>query len=171
VRLAEQLLALSRLDAEAAVARDVVDLATVVRGVLSQVAGAAIAKGQDLHFDAADEAIDVEGDAALLAVLVRNLADNAIRYAPDAAPIRVAVQREGGRVVLVVENGGMAPSPEEMAHFGERFFRALGTGESGSGLGLSIARRIAQLHHAQIGLSVSPRLGGLRVTVSFAAMS
>jgi two-component system, OmpR family, sensor histidine kinase QseC len=105
----------------------------------------------------------------MLAVLVRNLADNAIRYAPAAAAIRVAVRREGDHVVLVVENGGAAPSREEMARLGERFFRALGTGESGSGLGLSIVRRIAQLHRAEVGFSVSSQLGGLRVTVSFAA--
>lgn len=169
VRLAEQLLALSRLDAEAGAETHVVDLAAIAHGVLAQLANAAIAKGQELRFDAPDDAFDVAGDAALLAVLVRNLADNAIRYAPAAAAIRVAVQREADRVVLVVENGGAAPAPEEMARLGERFFRTLGTGESGSGLGLSIARRIAQLHHAEIGYSVSPQLGGLRVTVSFAA--
>lgn len=171
VRLAQQLLALSRLDAEGRIERNAVDLANVVRLELAQLANAAIAKGQELRFDAPDEGSNVAGDAALLEVLVRNLADNAIRYAPAAAAIRVAVQREGDRVVLAVENGGAAPSPEEMTRLGERFFRALGTGESGSGLGLSIARRIAQLHQAGIEFSVSPQLGGLRVTVSFAAAS
>jgi two-component system sensor histidine kinase QseC len=171
VRLAEQLLALSRLDAETAAAHGVVDLAGVTRGVLAALANAAIAKRQELRFDAADAPANVTGDAALLSVLVRNLADNAIRYATEGAEIRVAMERKDGRIVLAVDNGGAPPSAEEMKRFGERFYRALGTGASGSGLGLSIATRIAQLHHAELQFDVSPQLGGLRVQVSFPAAS
>jgi two-component system, OmpR family, sensor histidine kinase QseC len=74
-------------------------------------------------------------------------------------------------VVLTVENSGAALAQQDMTHLGERFFRVLGTAESGSGLGLSIVRRIAQLHRADLALSPSPRLGGLRATVSFPAAS
>ena len=56
-------------------------------------------------------------------------------------------------------------TPEEQARLGERFFRVLGTGQSGSGLGWSIIQRIARLHHLQVGTDTSSGLGGLRVTV------
>lgn len=171
VRLVEQLLALSRLDAESAPARQAVDLVVLVRGVLAPLASVAIAKRQDLRFDEPGSPCEVVGDAALLGALVRNLAENAIRYAPAGAPVRVALARHADRVLLVVENGGPAPASADIARFGERFFRVLGTGESGSGLGLSIVRRVAELHRAEVEFSVSPQLGGLRVEISFPSTS
>lgn len=166
-RLAEQLLALSRLDAELGASQHVVELGGLARGVLAQLAQAAIAKGQDLQFDAPDAAFEIAGDPTLLAILVRNLADNAIRYAPAHATIRVSLAHDGNRTVLAVENGGAMPSAQDVARLGERFFRVLGSGEPGSGLGLSIVRRIAELHAAELGFSPSAQLGGLRVAVSF----
>ena len=70
-----------------------------------------------------------------------------------------------GHAQLSVEDSGPGLTPEEQARLGERFFRVLGTGQSGSGLGWSIIQRIARLHHLQVGTDRSPGLGGLRVTV------
>lgn len=170
-RLAEQLLALSRLDAQLGTGHGLVELGGLTRGVLVQLAQAALAKGQELQFDAPDAAFEIAGDPTLLAVLIRNLADNAIRYAPAHAAIRVSLAHEGSRTVLAVENGGAMLAAQDVARLGERFFRVLGTGEPGSGLGLSIVRRIAELHGAELGFSSSARLGGLRVTVSFPSAS
>jgi two-component system, OmpR family, sensor histidine kinase QseC len=168
--LVDQLLALSRLDAKAGSHLEPVDLQAVARGTLSGIASTAIAKGQQLHVTDSQADCAVAGDPALLSVLVRNLADNAVRYAPPGATIIVSVAREGAQTLLVVENSGTMPSAGEVARFGERFFRALGTDESGSGLGLSIAKRIAELHGARFDFTRSPQLGGLRVTVSFPSL-
>lgn len=168
-RLVDQLLALSRLDALARPAGDLVEIRSLVRDVLASAGDAAIAKRQDLRLDATKERLDVRGDAALLAVLVRNLVDNAIRYAPNGAAVEVSLRPEDGRIALTVENSGAAPPPEDLARLGERFFRVLGTAESGSGLGLSIVRRIAQLHAAVVELAPSAQLGGLRARVTFPA--
>ena len=70
-----------------------------------------------------------------------------------------------GHGQLGVEDSGPGLTPEEQARLGERFFRVLGTGQSGSGLGWSIIQRIARLHRLQVGTDTSPDLGGLRVTV------
>ena len=59
-------------------------------------------------------------------------------------------------------------SEEDMARLGERFFRVLGTGKTGSGLGWSIVRRIAARHGLDIVLGRSEALGGLRVVVESA---
>jgi two-component system sensor histidine kinase QseC len=99
---------------------------------------------------------------------VRNLADNAVRYAPRDARIRVTIHRDGSRQVLTVEDSGAAPPEADMRRLGERFFRILGTDEHGSGLGLSIVRRIAQLHGAEVRFSRSA-MGGFCAQVGFAA--
>jgi len=102
----------------------------------------------------------------LARVLLRNLLDNALRYSPEGAEVQLQINELGdGHAQLSVEDSGPGLTPEEQARLGERFFRVLGTGQSGSGLGWSIIQRIARLHHLQVGTDRSPGLGGLRVTV------
>jgi two-component system sensor histidine kinase QseC len=98
-------------------------------------------------------------------MLLRNLLDNALRYSPPGARIRVAVARGAEGVLLTVEDSGPGMTPEQIARLGERFFRVLGNERSGSGLGWSIVQRVVQALHAQVTVSRSPALGGLRVTV------
>jgi two-component system sensor histidine kinase QseC len=84
----------------------------------------------------------LEGDADLLAVLLRNLLDNAVRYAPPGSPVILRFTGTG----LAVENDGPPLAAETLARLGERFHRPDGQPEVGSGLGISIVRRIAALH-------------------------
>ena len=70
-----------------------------------------------------------------------------------------------GFTELTVEDSGPGLAPEQQARLGERFFRVLGTGQTGSGLGWSIVQRIARIHRLQISTDTSPELGGLRVKV------
>jgi two-component system sensor histidine kinase QseC len=102
-------------------------------------------------------------------VLLRNLIDNALRYSPDGAVVRVSVRRSpderGG--CLVVEDSGAGLAPDELARLGERFFRVVGTGRHGSGLGWSIVRRLARLFKLDVMVDRSDTLGGLRVTVTW----
>jgi two-component system, OmpR family, sensor histidine kinase QseC len=167
-RLAEQLLALSRLETAGHIALVDLDLAGLVRGVLADAGNAALARGQHLEFDAAGH-FRVAGDATLLAVMVRNLVDNAVRYAPAGGTISVTLTGEGARTLLRVADSGVALSEADLARLGERFFRVPGNDATGSGLGLSIVRRIAQLHNANVSFARSPSLGGLRACVSFPA--
>lgn len=87
-------------------------------------------------------AFPLHGDAALLGVLLRNLLDNAVRYAPEGSAVHLRFTASG----LRVENAGPALPAETLAHLGERFRHPEGQAEVGSGLGISIARRIAGLH-------------------------
>jgi len=113
--------------------------------------------------------VPMRGSATLLSVLVRNLADNALRYSPDGARVIVSVGRRGGRPVLAVEDSGGGLSDAQQQRLGERFFRVLGTAATGSGLGWSIVRRIAAVHRAEVTTGRSAALGGLSVRVAFAA--
>jgi two-component system, OmpR family, sensor histidine kinase QseC len=108
----------------------------------------------------------IDGDEMLLSVLLRNLVDNAVRYGPVGARITVSTAAQGGQAVLVVEDSGAGLSEPEIARLGQRFARGSGHDESGSGLGWSIVRRIAQVHGLVTSVTRSPRLGGLAVTIT-----
>ena len=171
-RMVEQLLQLARLEADtedAAARTDGAPTADILPALRQVV--------QDLQYTQADprgQIIECEAPAqlpsslppTLAGVLLRNLLDNALRYSPEGAEVRVsfAQQPEGG-VRWVVEDSGPGMSEEDMARLGERFFRVLGTGKTGSGLGWSIVRRIAARHGLDIVLGRSEALGGLRVVV------
>ena len=107
-------------------------------------------------------------NAELIFSCIRNLVDNAIRYTPERGRIEIKTDVDAaGRLRLVIENSGTGIAREVLVHLGERFYRALGTRTSGSGLGLSICRKIMQLHATEIEIAASD-LGGLKVILSFA---
>lgn len=165
-RLVEQMLTLSRLEADSAGVRRAVDLPGLLRATVAEIAPRAIEKQQEIAVEAAPE-LAVQGDETLLRVLVRNLVDNAVRYSPKGARIAVQAAEAYGRPVLTVEDSGPGLAEDDMSRLGERFFRVPGNAESGSGLGWSIARRIAAAHRAQISATRSGALGGLAVRVVF----
>jgi two-component system, OmpR family, sensor histidine kinase QseC len=163
-RLVEQLLTLSRLESAEAPALAMLDLSALVQGVVGELAPKALDKQQRIELDA-EPGCRVQGQTTLLAVLVRNLVDNAIRYSPAGASVHVGVAGEGDSVGLTVEDSGPGLAEADLQRLGERFFRVVGSGQDGSGLGWSIVRRIAQLHRARLGARRSARLGGLAVEV------
>ena len=168
IRLVEQLLTLSRLEAGAAAVGQRVDLAAVLRSVVSDLAPQSIQKQQDIEVEAAGPT-GVRGDALLIAVLARNLVDNAIRYSPPGGSVKVTLAGRPERVRLTVEDSGPGMSEPDRARLGERFFRVLGSGQGGSGLGWSIVQRIASVHRATAGAGRSASLGAPCVTVDWPA--
>ena len=165
-RLVGQLLSLSRLEAAESPAMADVDLRVLAQRVVAELAPKAIGKQQSLEFEGSESCV-MPGNETLLAVLVRNLVDNAVRYSPPAARIRVSVRRQGAQVVLGVEDSGPGLDAADRQRLGERFFRVTGSVESGSGLGWSIVRRIAAVHRLKIDVGDSTALGGLAVRVIY----
>lgn len=163
-RLIEQMLTLARLEAgQAQGEARRVDLRSLAREALAAVAPRAIEKDLDIALEDGP-APEVEGHPELLAILARNLLDNAVRYTPPGGRVRAALTATGGAVVLEVTDNGPGVPPEELGRLGERFHRLAGSSEPGSGLGLSIVLRIAQLHRARVRFSRAAE-GGLRVAV------
>ena len=99
--------------------------------------------------------------------MLRNLIDNAIRYSPAGGSVRVRASTEGGAATLTVSDQGPGIPAEERDKVGQRFYRILGTEEFGSGLGLSIVKRIAELHGANLSLGDAAQGRGLQVAVRF----
>ena len=167
-RLVEQLLQLARLDAEATPdSGSSAPLADVARQVAADLQATAERRQQHIMLrEPLAPGVQIPLPEPLARVLLRNLLDNALRYSPEGAEVQLQINELGdGHAQLSVEDSGPGLTPEEQARLGERFFRVLGTGQSGSGLGWSIIQRIARLHHLQVGTDRSPGLGGLRVTV------
>lgn len=165
-RLVDQMLQLARLEAGAPLPLANLDLVPIAREVLAVAATGALRAQQDLVLDGVARA-DIRADAMLLSVLLRNLVDNAIRYSPTAARIRVAIRTDAHTVALSVEDSGPGLDEAAIGQLGQRFRRGPGAEATGSGLGWSIVQRIAALHGARIDVGRSDALGGLRVEVFF----
>lgn len=165
--LVQQLLTLARLEPSAATQESTpVNLADLAKQVCGELAPAAVAKMIDLSF-LGEVSVLINGNQELLRVLFRNLIDNAIRYTPERGVIEVVVgQRAAGAEVTVTDSGPGIPQEERERVF-DRFYRILGNKASGSGLGLSIVRRIVELHGGDIVLGEGRQGKGLRVVVRF----
>ena len=127
----------------------------------------ALEKNIDLGFEGAGAAVMIEGDANGLQELLNNLIDNAIRYTPANGHITVSVGLLHKRATLCVEDNGPGIAPEHRERVFERFYRILGNGESGSGLGLPIVAEIAKQHAAEIELNSGSDGIGTRICVTF----
>ncbi|PMQ17239.1 Sensor protein SrrB [Janthinobacterium sp. AD80] len=106
-------------------------------------------------------------DADSLQILLRNLVDNALRYTPVPGAVAVSCGVEEGRSYLRVADTGPGIAPEMHERVFERFVRLGGAQLPGSGLGLSIVRRIAERHGAHIVLGAGLQGRGLALTVIF----
>lgn len=165
--LVEQLLVLARLDPGAAVLqRQPVRLDELAAACLAELAPAAAAKRIDVGLEGKG-GVTVAADPVLLGILLRNLVDNAVRYTPAGGAVSVVTEQRGAGAVLMVEDNGPGIPAAERSRVTERFYRVLGSGEEGSGLGLSIAQRIAELHGATLRLGEGRDGRGLRVEVVF----
>ena len=127
----------------------------------------AFEKNIDLGFEGLSAPLTVQGDANSLMELLNNLIDNAIRYTPAGGHITVAVQTTSLGAVLSVEDNGPGIEPQHRERVFERFYRILGSGQSGSGLGLSIVAEVAKRHGAELILDSGSNGIGTRISVRF----
>ncbi len=158
--LVTQLLLLARLDAGTGQAMQELALRPLAGEVLAGAAGEAIASRCELVL--ADGDARVRGDAALLQAMLRNLVDNALRHGA-AKQIDVAILRQGREAVLSVSDDGKGIPAAELEAVQQRFRRGASTDSSGSGLGLSIVRRIVELHGGTLQIDVRDPAGGVSV--------
>ena len=165
-RLVEQLLTLARLEPDTARPPGRCDLARIAGEVIAELAPFALTREVDIELHRS-EAVSVDGQPELLSVLLRNLVDNAVRYSPRGSSVKVDVLARDGKATLSVSDQGPGVAPEERDRLGERFYRILGSGQTGSGLGLSIVRRIAEIHSARLRYDEGDNRKGLRVAVEF----
>lgn len=162
-RLVEQLLTLSRLDALDNPEDSVpVSLNALLQDAVADIYPCASARQIEIQLHLTQRQICLRGQALLLSLPVRNLLDNAVRYCSPGCTVELTLDDHS----LTVADNGPGMSDDTLARVGERFWRPPGQKQTGSGLGLSIVKRIAALHRMTVALQHAPG-GGFQATIRF----
>lgn len=162
-RLVEQLLTLSRLDSlENLDDVEPLKLADLLQSAVMDIYHPAQQAGIEIRLHIHDPQVTRTGQQLLLSLLVRNLLDNAVRYSPRGSVVEVTLDTHS----FTVRDTGPGIAPEALARIGERFYRPPGQDQTGSGLGLSIVKRIATLHRMQVSLR-NGQDGGFEVRIGW----
>lgn len=162
-RLVDQLLTLSRLDSlDSLDGVEQIAMADLLQSAVMDIYPPAQQAGIDIRLNINAPEVTRTGQQLLLSLLVRNLLDNATRYSPRGSVVDVTLDARR----FTVRDNGPGISPDALARLGERFYRPPGQDATGSGLGLSIVKRIAALHGMHVALGNAPE-GGFEVNVSW----
>lgn len=141
--LIDQLLTLSKLDSFSDLPnRQPIDWHTLITMQLSEFEEIIADKQLTVNLEQQHPPKSCSGDPILLSTLIRNLLDNAMRYTPSEGKLTIQISENG----ILFMNTAQLIEPDEIAKIGQRFYRPPGQKQTGSGLGLSIAKQIAELH-------------------------
>src|SRR5262249_55257809 len=141
--------------------REPLDLATIVSRAVETSRPLIDARRQNLSVTLPPEPLRVKGDLTRLSQIVANLLNNAAKYTEEGGKIWLTVARENGQVALRVRDTGVGIAPETLPHIFDLFAqaeRSLARSEGGLGLGLTLARRLVEMHGGRVEAH-SPGLG------------
>jgi PAS domain S-box-containing protein len=163
-RLVDDLLDVSRITSgKITLQRTTVSVRDVLAQAVETARPLAESRGQALEVDVPEDAGWVDGDPARLAQAVGNLLDNAIKYTDDGGRIGLRARVEAHEVVIVVEDSGVGVDPELLPHVFDLFIqadRSLERKQGGLGLGLTLVRRLVEMHGGRVeAASAGPGLG------------
>lgn len=167
--LVQQLLVLARAepDAQHSAELSVFDWHALAQKITRDWVPSALQKNIDLGFESDELPYLQQGNALLLGELLNNLIDNALRYTPSGGQVTVRVLREPAQLLIEVEDNGSGIPQAQRERVFERFYRVLGSAQSGCGLGLAIVREIATRHGGTVSLHDGAQTVGLCVRLSF----
>ncbi len=160
IRLVDGLLLLSRIEASVEVLKEGVALDILVLELFERFLPVAQAKGVEFALGRVD-AVKVKGNSELLFAALSNLIDNAVKYTPSGGRVEVSLYLKGDGAVFEVSDTGLGIPADEMDRVFDPLFRgkaSSASGVPGVGLGLTVAKRILDLHMARI--EVKSRPGG-----------
>ena len=152
----DDLLELSRIELDAPLRQNNIDLTVLVREAVERHQRAGEAAGVVLVVDAPEGKFVVTGDRIQLLSAVSNLIDNAIKYSESGDTVTVRLSSEVGRIVIAVIDEGIGIPQVDIDRIFERFYRvdkARGRGTGGTGLGLSIVRHIMANHGGEVNVT------------------
>jgi two-component system sensor histidine kinase QseC len=165
--LIEQLLRLARLDPLYGMSEAVpFDLGRLGQEAVDEVRPAAQEKNQDLNFVPPPVPLQLHGDPEMMGMAMRNLLENAIRYTPRDGTITAGVDHGPTSARFWVRDSGPGAPAEDLPHLTKRFYRGRNVASGGSGLGLPIVKRVAELNNARLNLCNMPE-GGLEAALEW----
>lgn len=165
--LVTQLLILARMDASQTIPNYSVDIKKVIYQVISDLSSAALDKQIDLGVSINTSHTFIRSNTEAIYTLLRNLVDNAILYTPEQGQVTVFLNANKNKICLTVQDNGIGIPSEQQQQVFERFYRVKHHDKQGSGLGLSIVHRIADLHNAKI--FFKPVVQGCCIEVCFSS--
>ena len=166
--LVSQLLSLARLEPESEkrFVMSEISLLKLVKSIANDLKPAIKTKKIKLHLPNYDTTI--QGDRPSLEILIKNLLDNAVRYSPENSNIFIDFHDLNESIEFVLEDEGPGIPEHLRTKIFECFYRIPGTKPEGIGIGLSIVKKIAELHKAEVVIDQARSETGTRVTVHFA---
>jgi len=154
LNIAEDLLLLSRLEYQSEAFKfEQVDLPILITEIFEQAKKLALSKKISVDLKLPDEQIIILADWLHLRRLFLNIINNAVKFTPAGGKINIMVTLKAKEVVIAISDTGIGISPKDKMKIFDRFFHVEHrgyTGQSSSGLGLSIAHSIAKIHHGDI---------------------
>jgi signal transduction histidine kinase len=162
-RVVGQLLDFAELEAFTIDPSERADLQAACAEVAQFIAPLALEQGREIALSGATAPVWVKGNAEMIKRAIRNLAENAIRHAPEATVVEFVVEEKG---TVKVQDRGPGISNEERELIFQRFWRRNRNQQGSSGLGLSIVQRIAELHGATIEVQ-NRETGGAQFSLAF----
>jgi two-component system sensor histidine kinase SenX3 len=152
-RIVDDLMLLSRMDADEHPAPEAVPVHLIVAQAAERVRAAAQEKDMTVNFGEPAQRLTVLGDRRQLVAAVYNLLDNAVKYSPARSVVEVRGRPDGDRVELSVRDSGIGIPEEDLEHIFERFYRvdnARAKYLGGTGLGLTIVRHVVGNHRGEV---------------------
>ena len=164
--LLEQLLALAKYEAGSLPQVPPARLDKVVKEVVAELLPLARVRSIDLGFKRMQD-VSIASDSVALAVLVRNVVDNAVRYSPDGGQIDISLFRDRAHAILCVEDPGPGIPINDLTRVFDPFYRGSHAGTEGTGLGLSIVWQVVESLSGSITLEniAAPDRTGFQVNI------
>jgi PAS domain S-box-containing protein len=159
-RLVEGLMTMSRLDTGVDLLLEPLDVNRLVQTVLDGQASALQRQRHAIITDLSPDLPRLQADQRYLYQALIKLVENAIQYTPPEGTIHLRTYRSGESVIIEVSDTGVGIRADDLAHIFDRFFRVdTAHAQRGAGLGLSIARKVIELHGGQLQVESTPGVG------------
>jgi len=174
VRMVDDLLDVSRIvRGQIELRREAVDVAVAIARAVETAQPMIDAKGHELSVSVPDQPVWVESDPIRMAQVIANLLTNAAKYTDQAGRISVCAAREGEEVVVRVRDTGVGIAPELQSRIFELFVqgdRSLDRSQSGLGIGLTLVKRLIEMHGGSVAVASQGAGQGSEFTVRLPAL-
>lgn len=161
-RIIDDMLVMSRMDDSSQMEFGSIHVESVIRAILDQYHADIEAKGHTIHSDIAPNLAPIRAADSYVHRALGSVITNAIEYTPDNGSIRIRVSEQDQHIVIEVQDDGIGIAPDILPHIFDPFYRgdkARQAGHGHTGMGLTLARKVINLHNGTIDVQSEPEVG------------